>query len=168
MLAMLSWSIANVITQLLFILMSDIQFERLVHCTINGMLAWTCQNATGNRGDDFRALKLCDMQPYELLHPNLETDMYCVLGLQDESKTSKQGMKTVHPTFLIFGSMFSSDHVYLKTVNPTYATFIAHRNPEMCPLGAMAIYHHYLHYHFKLAEKMGIDWTRNSSWRNVS
>ena len=66
-----------------------------VHPTINGLLAWTCQNATGNRGDDFRALKLCDMQPYELLHPNLETEVYCVLGLQDESKTSNRGMRTV-------------------------------------------------------------------------
>jgi hypothetical protein len=51
--------------------------------------AWTCQKATGNRGDDFRALKLCDMQPYKLLHPNLETEVYCVLGLQEESKTAR-------------------------------------------------------------------------------
>ena len=67
----------------------------VVHPTINSLLAWTCQNATGNRGDDFRALKLCDMQPYELLHPNLETEVYCVLGLQDKSKTSNRGMRTV-------------------------------------------------------------------------
>jgi len=67
----------------------------IVHPTINGFLAWTCQNATGNRGDDFRALKLCDMQPYELLHPNLETEVYCVFGLQEESKTIHRGMQTV-------------------------------------------------------------------------
>jgi hypothetical protein len=71
-----------------------------VHPTINGLLAWTCQNATGNRRDDFRALKLCDMQPYKLLHPNLETEVYCVLGLQDESKTSNRGMRTVRTYYI--------------------------------------------------------------------
>ena len=32
---------------------------------------------------------------YELLHPNLKTEVYCVLGLQEESKTMHQGMQTV-------------------------------------------------------------------------
>lgn len=67
----------------------------VVHPTINGLLAWMCQNATRNCGDDFRSLKLCDMQPYELLHPNLETEVYCVLGLQEESKMANRGMQTV-------------------------------------------------------------------------
>lgn len=106
------------------------------------------------------------MQPYELLHPNLETDMYCVLGLQEESKTGKRGMKTVR--YLLFGMQSLAKLICVsKTVNPTYSTFIAHRNPEMCPLGAMAIYHHYLHDYYKLGEKMDIDWTQNSSWRKV-
>jgi hypothetical protein len=66
---------------------------------INGHLAWTCQNASGNRGDDFRALKLCEMQPYTWLHPNKETAVYSVLGLQGEEKSGKQGMKTVGVSF---------------------------------------------------------------------
>jgi hypothetical protein len=71
----------------------------VVHPTINGFLAWTCQNATRNHGDDFCTLKLCDMQPYELLHPNLETKVYCVLGSQEESKTMNGGMQTVCAKF---------------------------------------------------------------------
>ena len=35
------------------------------------------------------------MQPYELLYPNLETEVYCVLGLQEESKMANRGMQTV-------------------------------------------------------------------------
>jgi hypothetical protein len=60
-----------------------------------GHLAWTCQNASGNRGDDFRALKLSELQPYTWLHPNGETAVECVLGLQGEEKAGKRGMKTV-------------------------------------------------------------------------
>jgi hypothetical protein len=60
-----------------------------------GHVAWTCQNASGNRGDDLRALKQCDLQPYKILHPNMETDIPCVLGLQDEHKATKSGMQTV-------------------------------------------------------------------------
>jgi hypothetical protein len=66
--------------------------------------------------------------------------------------------------FVLFYLLMAS----IQTVNRTYSTFIAHRNPEMCPLGAMAIYHHYLHDYYKLSEKMDIDWARNSSWRQVS
>ncbi|KAJ7835416.1 hypothetical protein B0H13DRAFT_2240081 [Mycena leptocephala] len=120
---------------------------RKVHQVINGHLAWICQNASGNRGDDFRALKLCEMQPYVFLHPNKETSVYCVLGLQGEEKAGKKGMKTV--------------------INPSYTTWIAHRNPEMCPLGAMAIYHHWLHDEYDLTDKRSIDWAVNKSWRNI-
>ncbi|KAJ7604786.1 hypothetical protein DFH06DRAFT_1275671 [Mycena polygramma] len=122
--------------------------HRELHQTINGHLAWTCQNASGNHGDDFRALKLCEMQPYVFLHPNKETPVSCVLGLQGEEKAGKRGMKTV--------------------INPTYTTWIAHRNPEMCPLGAMAMYHHWLHDHYGLTKKQSIDWAINKSWRNKS
>ncbi|KAJ6450568.1 hypothetical protein C8R47DRAFT_1189292 [Mycena vitilis] len=121
--------------------------HRELHQTLNGHLAWTCQNASGNRGDDFRALKLCEMQPYIFLHPNKETSVSCVLGLQGEEKAGKRGMKTV--------------------INPTYTTWIAHRNPEMCPLGAMAMYHHWLHDYYGLTEKCSIDWAVNKSWRNI-
>lgn len=75
--------------------MRDVGYAFLEHRECKLLLAWTCQNAIGNRGDDFRSLKLCDMQPYELLHPNLETEVYCVLGLQEESKTANRGMQTV-------------------------------------------------------------------------
>ncbi|KAJ7246695.1 hypothetical protein C8J57DRAFT_1360119, partial [Mycena rebaudengoi] len=121
--------------------------HRELHQVVNGHLSWTCQNASGNRGDDFRALKLCEMQPYVFLHPNKETSVYCVLGLQGEEKAGKRGMKTI--------------------VNPSYTTFIAHRNPEVCPLGAMAMYFHWLHDVYELPKKMSIDWESNKSWRNV-
>ena len=62
---------------------------------INGHLAWTAQNASGNRGDDFRALKLAELQPHTMLHPNKETAMYSVLGLQGEEKAGRRGMRTV-------------------------------------------------------------------------
>jgi hypothetical protein len=54
-------------------------------------------NASGNRGDDIRALRLCEMQPYRLLHPNGETTIPAVLGLQSdmEQKARSKGMKTV-------------------------------------------------------------------------
>jgi hypothetical protein len=64
---------------------------------INGHLAWTCQNASGNRGDDLRALKLSELQPYMFLHPNMETSVVCILGLQSEEKAGRRGMKTVSP-----------------------------------------------------------------------
>ncbi|KAJ7252582.1 hypothetical protein C8J57DRAFT_1351069 [Mycena rebaudengoi] len=121
--------------------------HRELHQVVNGHLSWTCQNASGNRGDDFRVLKLCEMQPYVFLHPNKETSVYCVLGLQGEEKAGKRGMKTI--------------------VNPSYTTFIAHRNPEVCPLGAMAMYFHWLHDVYQLPKKMSIDWESNKSWRNV-
>ncbi|KAJ7232353.1 hypothetical protein C8J57DRAFT_1383741 [Mycena rebaudengoi] len=128
---------------------TDYQLKSIgyVHQVVNGHLSWTCQNASGNRGDDFRALKLCEMQPYVFLHPNKETSVYCVLGLQGEEKAGKRGMKTI--------------------VNPSYTTFIAHRNPEVCPLGAMAMYFHWLHDVYELPKKMSIDWESNKSWRNV-
>ena len=60
-----------------------------------GHVAWTCQNASGNRSDDLRALKQCDLQPYKILHPNMETIIPTILGLQDEHKATKSGMQTV-------------------------------------------------------------------------
>lgn len=69
---------------------------RVVRSVINGHLAWTAQNASGNRGDDFRALKLCELQPYTFLHPNGETGIQSILGLQGEEKAGAgRGMKTV-------------------------------------------------------------------------
>ena len=37
----------------------------------------------------------------------------------------------------------------------------------MCPMGAIAIYLHWLHDHYKLAEHIDINWALNSSWRKV-
>ena len=68
----------------------------IVHSAINGHLAQTGQNASGNRGDDFRALKLCELQPYTFLHPNGETGIPAILGCQGEEKAGGgRGMKTV-------------------------------------------------------------------------
>ena len=47
------------------------------------------------RGDDFRALKLSELQPYTWLHPNQQTVVYSVLGMQGEEKAGERGMKTV-------------------------------------------------------------------------
>ncbi|KIM75214.1 hypothetical protein PILCRDRAFT_49321, partial [Piloderma croceum F 1598] len=121
--------------------------HRELQSTVMGHVTWTCQNASGNRGDDLRALKQCDLQPYKILHPNMETIIPTILGLQDEHKAIKNGMQT--------------------TVNPTYTAFIAHRNPIMCPMGAIAIYLHWLHDYYKLAEHVDIDWAQNSSWRKA-
>jgi hypothetical protein len=66
-----------------------------VSLVVKGHLAWTCQNATGNRGDDFRALKLAELQPYTWLHPDKQTPVYSVLCLQGEEKAGKRGLKTV-------------------------------------------------------------------------
>ncbi|KAJ6513969.1 hypothetical protein DFH09DRAFT_1197104 [Mycena vulgaris] len=114
---------------------------------IFGHLAWTAQHASGNRGDDFRALKLCELQPYNITHPNGRTVIYSVLGLQGEEKAGKRGMRTV--------------------VNPVYSAFIAHMYPEMCPLGALALYLHYLYDVKQLTTIMDINWSLNKSWRQV-
>lgn len=47
----------------------------IVHSAIFGHLAWTSQHASGNCGDDLRALKLAELQPWTMTHPNQETDM---------------------------------------------------------------------------------------------
>lgn len=48
-----------------------------------------------------------------------------------------------------------------------YTCFIAHRDPEMCPLGAFAFYLHYIHDFAKIDSKYNIDYTLNKSWRAV-
>ncbi|KAJ3966843.1 hypothetical protein EV361DRAFT_540884 [Lentinula raphanica] len=122
--------------------------HREVRSTVLGHLSWTAQHASGNRGDDIRALKLAELQPHILLHPNRETAIFSILGLQGEEKAGKRGLRTV--------------------INPTYTTFIAHLHPEQCPLGGFALYFHYLFdYNEGLTEKMDIDWSSNKSWRGV-
>ncbi|KAG6848797.1 hypothetical protein H0H93_013955 [Arthromyces matolae] len=84
--------------------------HRELKSAINGHLAWNMMNSSGNRGDDIRSLRLCEMQPYTFLHPDGVTLVPAVLGLQSASKASvRRGMKT--------------------TVNPTYTCFIAARDP---------------------------------------
>ena len=73
----------------------NINKQHTVRIVIMGHLAWTGQNASGNRGDDFRALKFSEMQPYVWLHPNKETAVESVLGLQGEEKAGRKGLKTV-------------------------------------------------------------------------
>ncbi|KAF8130928.1 hypothetical protein K438DRAFT_1643350, partial [Mycena galopus ATCC 62051] len=121
--------------------------HRQLRLSVFGHLAWTAQHASGNRGDDFRALKLAELQPYEMQHPVYNTTFPSVLGLQGEEKAGRRGMRTI--------------------VNPSYTVFIVHKNPEMCPFGAFAFYHHYIHDEKNITESMKIDWTRNSSWRQV-
>ncbi|CAA7260308.1 unnamed protein product [Cyclocybe aegerita] len=71
--------------------------HRELKSTITGHLAWTMMNASGNRGDDVRALRLCEMQPYlDFVHPNGETSVFAILGLQSdqETKTRSKAMQT--------------------------------------------------------------------------
>ncbi|CAK5268920.1 unnamed protein product [Mycena citricolor] len=113
-----------------------------------GHLAWTGQSATGNRGDDIRSLALCEIQPYEMAHPTqVRQQIYCLLGLQSQEKAGKRGMKTA--------------------VNPSYTVFVAHRNPAKCPLGAFAIYFHWLYDSKALLDLVDINWEKNSSWRKI-
>ncbi|KAI1788271.1 hypothetical protein LXA43DRAFT_1097500 [Ganoderma leucocontextum] len=57
-----------------------------VHSALKGFLPWTLCSASGNRGDDIRALKLCEIQPYVLSHPNNLTKIPAILSLQAEGK----------------------------------------------------------------------------------
>jgi hypothetical protein len=61
----------------------------------------------------------------------------------------------------------ATQFIPLQIVNPSYTTFIAHRNPEVCPLGAMAFYFHWLHDLYDLPKRISIDWESNKSWRNL-
>ncbi|KIM35282.1 hypothetical protein M413DRAFT_32634 [Hebeloma cylindrosporum] len=121
--------------------------HREVHPCINRHLAWTLQNASGNRGDGICSLRLAELQPGKMLHPNNETEIPVIFGLQAEDKAGKRGMKT--------------------TINPFMTSFIAHRRAEMCPIGALAILHHYLYDVRQLATVEQIDWSLNKSWRQI-
>ncbi|KAF7371837.1 hypothetical protein MVEN_00040500 [Mycena venus] len=121
--------------------------HRQLRLVIFGHLAWSAQHASGNRGDDFRALKLAELQPYTMTHPDGRTSVYTILGLQGEEKAGRRGMRTV--------------------VNPSYSAFVANKNPEMCPLGAFAFYHHYIHDVVDISAKLKIDWSVNKSWRQI-
>ncbi|KAJ7926482.1 hypothetical protein B0H13DRAFT_1599594 [Mycena leptocephala] len=121
--------------------------DSVVRLAVWGHLSWTAQHASGNRGDDFRALKLAELQPTQLKHPDKRTDMYAVLGMQGEEKAGKCGMRTV--------------------INPVYSVFIANLKPEMCPLGAFAFYFHYIYDEKKIIDTMELDYTVNKSWRGV-
>ncbi|KAG6908224.1 hypothetical protein DXG01_005696 [Tephrocybe rancida] len=121
--------------------------HRELKSAINGHLAWNMMNTSSNRGDDIRALHLSEMQPYEFLHPNGETSVPAVLGLQSAQKAALRGMKT--------------------TVNPTYTCFIAAQDPVKCPLGAFALYLHFIHDYAEIDKKYNIDYSVNKSWHLV-
>lgn len=53
-------------------------------------------------------------------------------------------------------------------VNPVYSAAIAHQNPLDCPLGALALYVHWLYDMYDLLKVENIDFTVNSSWRSAS
>ncbi|KAJ7792531.1 hypothetical protein B0H14DRAFT_3563017, partial [Mycena olivaceomarginata] len=128
--------------------LQDIGFGFLSHRRLRlgvwGHLAWTAQHASGNRGDDFQALKLAELQPTTLKHPDKRTDIWSVLGMQGEEKAGKRGMRTV--------------------VNPVYSVFIA---PEMCPLGAFAFYFHYIYDEKGIIDPTKLDYKVNKSWQQV-
>ncbi|KAJ7198510.1 hypothetical protein GGX14DRAFT_374030, partial [Mycena pura] len=121
--------------------------HRELASALKGHLAWTGQNATGNRGDDIRALRLSEIQPYEMTHPKRKTRFFVVLGLQGAEKCGKRGMKT--------------------TINPSYSVFAPHKDGSQCAVGAFAFYLHFLFDVYHIIEKMQIDFTQNSSWRQI-
>ncbi|KAK7007235.1 hypothetical protein R3P38DRAFT_2554066, partial [Favolaschia claudopus] len=121
--------------------------HRQLRLVIFGHLAWTSQHASGNRGDDFRALKISELQPYTMPHPDGRTAVPCLLGLQGEEKAGRRGMRTI--------------------VNPSYSVFVAHKNPEVCSMGAFAFYHHWIHDVLNLTAKLKVDWAWNKSWRQA-
>ncbi|KAK7053211.1 hypothetical protein VNI00_003830 [Paramarasmius palmivorus] len=121
--------------------------HRELRSAVLGFLAWTSQNQSGNRGDDLRALKLAELQPHTFTHPNGESAIKAILGLQGEEKAGKKGLRTI--------------------INPVYTAFIAHNDPALCSLGAFSFYFHYLFDYKHLTEMMEIDWSINKSWRGV-
>ncbi len=85
-----------------------------VHSMIKGFLAWTLCSTSSNRSDDVRVLKLCELQPYILMHLNKYTQIPAILGLQAEDKAGHHGMKTV--------SMFESEFVNPTLIGANMAT----------------------------------------------
>ncbi|KAF9521587.1 hypothetical protein CPB83DRAFT_900537 [Crepidotus variabilis] len=55
------------------------------------------------------------------------------------------------------GSTFTL--VIHATVNPTYTCFDPYRNPEMCPVGALALHMHFVHDTLMLEDFLNIDYT---------
>ncbi|KDQ24125.1 hypothetical protein PLEOSDRAFT_1079281 [Pleurotus ostreatus PC15] len=123
-----------------------IQHRELRSC-VYGHVAWVTQIASGNRGDDLRALKLAELQPWVMLHPNGQTAIECILGLQSEEKAGMRGMRTI--------------------INPVYTVWIAHRDPVRCPLGAFALLMHFLHDVKDFTTHMEVNWSVNKSWRRA-
>ncbi|KAF9487871.1 hypothetical protein BDN71DRAFT_1594253 [Pleurotus eryngii] len=80
--------------------------HREVKSAIMEHLVWILMNATGCCGDDIHALKLCELQPYELVHPTYHTPIFAILGVQSQHKAQQRKMST--------------------TVNLVYTTFVAH------------------------------------------
>lgn len=66
-----------------------------------GHLSWILMNASGCRGDDIRALKLCELQPYELTHPGHHTPIFAIIGVQSQHKAQQHKMKTAS-IFIIY------------------------------------------------------------------
>jgi hypothetical protein len=65
-----------------------------------GHLAWNLQHATGNRGDDTRAILLCQLQYHEILHLNHETVMQGALIVSHEGKARGITMDIVSASVL--------------------------------------------------------------------
>jgi hypothetical protein len=82
-----------------------------VRLVVFGHLAWTAQHASGNRGDDFRALKLAELQPYGMTHPDGRTSVFTILGLQGEEKAGKRGMRTVCISLVSVVCTYRSDNI---------------------------------------------------------
>jgi hypothetical protein len=142
---MLLFVLILIVSVFTLVLVLMLIFLMTVRIAVMGNLSWCLQNASGGRGDDVRSSLLCQLQQFELMHPNNQTLIPTVLQVKQESKTTR---KTVN-----------------STINPTYTTLIAHRDPLRCPLVALGMYIHWVFDHFQLAIKHKIDWTKNSSWR---
>jgi hypothetical protein len=137
-----------------------------VRQAVFGHLAHTAQHASGNRGDDFRAYRLAELQPYTMIHSNKVTAMPCTIGMQSEEKAGQRGMKTVCAFYLFIHAL--SFNCHLQRINPSYSVFIAHADPLWCPQGAWAMYHHLIHDVEHIGEKCNVSWDLNKTWCKVS
>ncbi|KAJ7675075.1 hypothetical protein B0H17DRAFT_1140512 [Mycena rosella] len=120
-----------------------------VRLSIFGHLSWMTQNTSGNRGDDFRVLKLAELQCTRCSIRTSARLCHLSSGCKGRRRPGSGGC------------------VPFKVINLVYSVFIPNLKPEMCPFGAFAFYFHYLHDEKNITKSMKIDWTWIKSWRSV-
>ncbi|KAF9485137.1 hypothetical protein BDN70DRAFT_675792 [Pholiota conissans] len=106
---------------------------------VNGHLGWSLQITSRRRGDNFLIMRLDEIRPYILLHPNGDIAIQAVILLHNDDVAVNDKM------------------------HPVYSTFIAHQQPERCLLGAFAFYQHFIH-DVKRISEVSVFRTDNRNW----